>query len=181
MKFPRHFPIGGHIIESWSEFETHEGSERNTGVIDIPVSTATAGAGPTEATRVIVSWRGYRHPEDGSRHFVAAFKLAGERLRVAERYEYMHVDERGTFRQRFRDSGYEACCTELVHSLVGGDELALEQIERGAYRGMWRCDVHVSRPEPADGVYLEELACRAVFNTARRSVLLFRWRYVESL
>lgn len=173
MNFPRHFPIGEPIVESWSQIVDAAIDGRTDTVIELP------GDDDAPACSISVEWQGYRHPEDASEHYVATFTLDDEPMVVKERYEYMHVDERGTFRQRFRASGHHACCTELLKALCQDEPPVLEYIERGAYTGMWRCDVHVSRPQPTAGLALEELACRAVFNTARYSVLLFRWRYVE--
>ena len=179
MRFPEHFPVGEHIIESWP----HEDWPHEDRVHGAGSGPASRGVGllplPGADQSIAVKWRGYHHPEDGSLHFVAMFTFAGECLQVKERYEYIHVDGRGTFRQRFRTRGDKACCTELVRALTSGEDLPVEPIERGAYRGMWRCDVHVSRSRPRPGIHLEELACRTVINTDKKSLLLFRWRYVE--
>lgn len=159
-----HLPIDASISESWPE----------TGATDVAVITIPGLEEP-----LVVEWRGYRHPDDDSEHYVGTFALGTDRFQVKERYEYMYVDERGTFRQRYRSSGVAGCCTELVRELASGQNLALEQIERGAYRGMWRCDIHVSHECPSAGVHLEEQACRVIFNFDRRAVLLFRWCYIE--
>lgn len=170
MTFPKHFPVGGLILDSWSRVGD---GESDGGTIEIPAVNDAAPA------VIALQWQTYENPDDGSSHYVASFSHGGETWLVKERYEYMHVDERGTFRRRFRDRGYQACCTELVQAVHAGDTLAPESIDRGAYRGMWRCDMHVARPEPTAGIALEEMACRVVFNFSKRAVLLFRWRYVE--
>lgn len=173
MNFPEHFPIADVMVEGWPACTDPAIDGRTHAVIELPGDDGASGSA------IAVAWQGYCHPDDDSRHYVATFTLDSAPMLIKERYEYMQVDARGTFRQRRRGSGRRACCTELVRALCQDRPPAVEYIERGAYRGMWRCDVHVSRAQPGAGVALEELACRAVFNTARNSILLFRWRYVE--
>ena len=127
-----------------------------------------------------VTWRAYQSPTEGAIHYLCDFSVEGRALLIKERYELMQVDAEGTYRQRYRGApNPRACCTELVEWLRGGRDVVLERIERAAYRGLLRWDLHDSYQRPSADVALEERACRAIVNLRRRSILLFRWRYLE--
>ncbi len=165
-------PTGRHLVEHWTATD-----DSDLALIAVPDSPLP----------LVLSWRRYTHPEADGDHFLGVFRHGECALVVRERYEQLQVTDDGYFRRHFRyRSADGVCCTELVEELAAGRELELTRVESGAYRGLWRAEVHRAGEIEIEGEDEDdsedgsmELACRAVFNLKRKTVSLFRWSYID--
>lgn len=161
-------PIGAHFTtDAWVPT-----GDTGTWTLTIPGATAP----------LVLNWREYRHERVGAAPIqcVGWYVFGDAPLSAKERYEYMSVTDDGTFRQRFRDPGDTGtCCTELVRHVQAGHSFEWQEIDTGAYKGMWRGDVHTRMEREDDTILVEETAFRLIVNVGRLSALVFRWRYIE--
>lgn len=155
------YPFGAYLDQHWVATR-----RRDLGLIAVP----------DRSEPVVVEWVGHDCPRrcHGSEYKVVIWHGA-RRLKVRERYHQMAMRDGVEYCRRLRHTSAAGVCgTELVLVLAAGRELALERIERGAYRGLWGGQVHAGARRRRDQV--ETLTCRVVLDLDRGQVLLFRRR-----